>query len=352
MSGALIWEWQIPVRDVWYGAPSSPVITEDLLILSHDFQNDSYLLALDKATGDSVWKVMLPEVHKNHYNSTSYSTPLVMNDQVILHRAMEISSYSIKDGSRLWWLPISTSGVSSPIYNNNTLYVGAWQEFGEKERRLDIPDFESMILTYDRNGDNLITEEEIPGNMMLMTRPELSEIEGTSVSMAGFFGIYDQNGDGAIDRHEWVEITDFLVTFYGESGLLALRPGANSGLIMSQVLWKETEKLAEVPTPIYCNGSVYMIKNGGIITCVEAESGKLRYQERLGAPGPYLASPVAANGNIYIPSNNGIITVIKANEKLDILAKNDLDEKIFSTPAVIGDVIYIRTSENLYAFGN
>jgi outer membrane protein assembly factor BamB len=351
MNGSLVWEKPIPISKIQYGASSSPVATEDLLLLSHDFQDNSYLLALDKVTGDSVWKVMLPEVRKDHYNNTSYSTPLVMDNQVILHRVMEISAYSIKDGSRLWWLPTPTSGVSTPIFYQNTLYVGTWQEFGEKEQRGDLPDFETMVSINDNNGDNLITKEEIPEYMLLMSRPEMFEIEGTTHYVKGLFGYFDSNKDGLIDREEWTKTTDWFFTFYGESGLMALRPDVNGELPMSQVLWKENEKVSEVPTPIYYKGCVYMIKNGGIITCVDAESGKVLYRDHLGVAGSYIASPIAANGNIYIPSNNGIITVIKAGDKLEILAQNDLGEKIYSTPAVIDNTLYVRTMENLYAFG-
>jgi outer membrane protein assembly factor BamB len=120
---------------------------------------------------------------------------------------------------------------------------------------------------------------------------------------------------------------------------------------MDQVLWKVNEKVPEVPTPIYYKDCVYMIKNGGIITCVDAASGTVFYRERLGASGPYIASPIVANGNIYIPSNNGVISVVKTGNNLEILAQNDLGEKIYSTPAVIGNTLYVRTSENLYAFG-
>ena len=130
-----------------------------MLIISHDFHDNNFLLALDKETGDSVWKVLLPEVHKEHYNTTSYSTPLIKNNQVILHRAFEISAYSVKDGSRLWWLPTPTSGVSTPIFYQNTVFIGTWQEFGEKERRGDLPDFESMVSINDNNGDNLISKK-------------------------------------------------------------------------------------------------------------------------------------------------------------------------------------------------
>ena len=117
------------------------------------------------------------------------------------------------------------------------------------------------------------------------------------------------------------------------------------------VLWKVTEKVPEVPSPIYYKDCVYMIKNGGIITCVDAKSGRILYRERLGVSGPYFASPIVANDNIYIPSSKGIVTVIKAGNQLEVLARNDLKERIFATPAAISNTLYVRTAENLYAFG-
>ena len=86
------------------------------------------------------------------------------------------------------------------------------------------------------------------------------------------------------------------------------------------------------------------------MTCVDADSGRVFYRERLGASGPYLASPIVASGNIYILSLKGIVTVVRAGRQLDILARNDLKEKIFATPAVIGDTLYVRTVESLCAF--
>jgi len=348
ISGNLIWEKPKPITNIQYGASASPIATKDVLILSQDFQNNSYLLALDKATGASVWKALLPEAYEEHYNNTSYSTPLVANNQVILHRVREISAYSIKDGSRVWWLPTPTSGISTPISHQNMLYIATWQEFGEKEQIGDIPNFETMVSINDSDKDGLINEEEIPEDMVVISRPEMEE---ETVYLKKLFGAFDVNMDKTIDREEWDKTIEWFSTFYGESGLMALRPGGQGELPMSQVLWKEKEKVSEVPTPIYYRGRVYMIKNGGIITCLEAESGKVLYRERLGASGPYLSSPIAANGNIYIPSNNGVITVIKAGNNLEILAQNDLGEKIYSTPAVVGNTLYVRTAENLYAFG-
>jgi outer membrane protein assembly factor BamB len=349
MSGTLVWEKPIPIDKIWFGASSSPIVTKDVLLFNHDFHDNSYLLALDKETGDSIWKVLLPKVNKQYPNASSYSTPLVKNNQVILHRSWEISGYSIKDGSRLWWLPTPTSGVSTPISHQNTLYIGTWQEWGEKERRGDLPDFETMVSKNDIDNDGLITKEEIPEDMLLFSRPEMKQ---NSWYVRRQFGTFDENMDNTIDKEEWDETLEFVFSYYAEAGLIALRSSANGEVPPSQVLWKVNEKVPEVPTPIYYEGYVYMIKNGGIITCVEAESGEVLYSERLDALGPYIASPIAANGNIYIPSNNGVITVVKAGDKLEILAQNDLGEKIYSTPAVIGNTLYVRTAENLYAFGD
>jgi outer membrane protein assembly factor BamB len=351
MSGVLLWEKQIPLTDIDYGASTSPIATKDVLILSHDFQDDSYLLALDKATGDSVWKAMLPKVGK-FPNTTSYSTPLLKNNQVILHRTWEISAYSVIDGSRLWWLPTATSGISTPIFHQNTLYIGTWQELGEKERRTDFPNFTTMLSKSDNNSDGLISQEEIPEDMVLFSRPEMLEIEMTTHYVKDSYEMFDINEDGAINKEEWDKTIEWIASYYEDSGLIALRPNASGELPISQMLWKEKEKVPEVPTPIFYNGCVYMIKNGGIITCVDAASGKVLYRERLGASGPYIASPIVANGNIYIPSGKGVITVIKAGNQLEILAQNKLKEKIFASPAVIGNTLYVRTTKHLFAFGS
>ena len=94
-----------------------------------------------------------------------------------------------------------------------------------------------------------------------------------------------------------------------------------------------------------------MVKSGGILSCFHAATGDLLFQERIGAAGAYFSSPVAVNNKIYLASRNGIVTVIEAGDQLNILAKNDLDEKIEATPAIIDNKIYIRTTSSLYAFG-
>ena len=94
-----------------------------------------------------------------------------------------------------------------------------------------------------------------------------------------------------------------------------------------------------------------MVASGGILTAVEAATGKLLYRSRVNAPGAYYASPVAAAGKVFIASSEGVVTVVNAGPDLKILSSNDFGERIFGTPALVGSRIYVRSSSALWAFG-
>jgi len=66
--------------------------------------------------------------------------------------------------------------------------------------------------------------------------------------------------------------------------------------------------------------------------------------------GSYYASPVAADGVVYVCSVNGAVTSLKAGEKIEVIATNDLKDRISATPAIADNTLYVRTFKNLYAF--
>jgi outer membrane protein assembly factor BamB len=117
------------------------------------------------------------------------------------------------------------------------------------------------------------------------------------------------------------------------------------------VAWEEQHALPEVPSPLYYQGRLYVVTNGSIASCYDAQTGKMLYRQRLGAPGFFYASPVAANGNVYAASYNGIVVVFKADDHCQVLARNNLGEQIVATPALVDGRIYVRTEGHLYAFG-
>jgi outer membrane protein assembly factor BamB len=121
--------------------------------------------------------------------------------------------------------------------------------------------------------------------------------------------------------------------------------------VRARVVWKEKKSLPEVPTPLAYHGRLYVVKNGGFLSCLEAATGKLLYRERLGEGGIYYASPVAGDGKVYVASESGVVVVCKDGDKFEVLERNDLEEPVKATPALADGKIYLRTATHLYAFG-
>ena len=142
----------------------------------------------------------------------------------------------------------------------------------------------------------------------------------------------------------------FLDSFEQENALLAVRPGTYGGA-ETKVEWRHSYGVPECPSPLHYEDLVYLVKNGGIVSCLEAKTGVLKYQQKLGAGGPFYSSPVVGDGKIYIASARGVVAVFHAGEELEVMARNDLGERIMATPAIVDGRIFIRTEKNLFAFG-
>jgi len=362
-NGELRWDFPMPVYEwVSYGHASSPVIMDDKVLLSIDFGDDKIrcLMALNKNTGEVIWKTLV-------YNPTEYnghSTPIRYHDEVILHRCGAVCAYSLADGSPVWWLQLMTLGESTPVIHNDILYVGAWTNFTEDERRgnfFNYDTFEKALNDFDRDGDKLISETEIPMDLLLFIRPELLDyneyIEYNIMDKRFpvrvlFSRMIDRDKSGFIDNPEWTGFYNYWKNLTQDLGIFALPLGLTGELSMDNILWMQLKKNPEIPSPVVCNESVYMVADGGWVTCMDAKTGEVSFQEKIGMPGPYIASPVVANDHIYAASHSGNVMVMTVQKKPVVVFRTRLKGKILATPAIEGNHLYIRTSEHLYAFTN
>ncbi len=135
--------------------------------------------------------------------------------------------------------------------------------------------------------------------------------------------------------------------------VVAVKPDA-SGLVMAgnpAEQWRLPSGTPDVPSPLLHDGLVYLCSEAGVLTCLEAKTGKQLYQERMQS-GRYRASPVFADGKIYCTQrDDGVVTVVKAGPKFERLAANKLPDQISASPAVSGGRIYLRGFKALYAIG-
>ena len=348
--GHLAWQQQMPVLQINFGSGTSPVVAGDLVILNRQEPKDPFIVALDKKTGKEVWRrtYQIPQGLPVGY--ASYSTPLIVGPQVVVHGMNRLDAFDLATGERKWWVDIHSTGTSSPIFAGGTIYVASWSPFGEADQLPNLPDF-ATLLKYDKNGNGTLSQDEIPPSLYVFSRPDTPDVPGATYSVKAAFARFDTNKDGELDKEEWEAGLKYIAQLHAEHGLLAVRPGGTGDVTATNVIWKEKTSIPEVPTPIAYQNRIYMIRNGGILTCVDAATGRVVYRGRVGAPGPYFSSPVIAGSRLFVTSGDGVISVLGLGDDLQVLAKNDLGEPIMATPAVVGGVLYVRTASALFAFG-
>jgi outer membrane protein assembly factor BamB len=141
----------------------------------------------------------------------------------------------------------------------------------------------------------------------------------------------------------------FLSRGYRNSDFLAIRAGGR-GDAASNILWRVPNGASYVPSILHYDGLIYVTNEVGIVTCVDAETGKQVWRQRLG--GIFFASPVAGDGKIYMVSETGETFVLKAGREANILATNDLGERFLASPAIANGRLFLRSDGALFCIGN
>lgn len=132
----------------------------------------------------------------------------------------------------------------------------------------------------------------------------------------------------------------------GGFGQFAVRPGRGE-LGADQVAWKGARGGPKRSSPVLLGDLLYLANDGGMLTCLEAKTGEVVWQQRL-ASAPFWASPIAAEGRIYCFDEAGGGQVVAAGRTFKKLAANKLDDGGRASPAVAGKSLFVRTFTHLY----
>jgi hypothetical protein len=230
---------------------------------------------------------------------------------------------------------------------------------GVADEQPDPQPFWKAMLHFDANGDGRLERNEVTEHFAFPLRPELPvEHPGFGIPLpddpvkrkarqAEVFASMDKDKDGVVTRDEFLANMSFN---RGKPRLMAIRPGGQGDVTGSHVVWQLHQGIPEIPSPVFYRDRLYLIRNGGILTAVDATDGKVVYSERLDSAGQYCASPVVANDHLYLISNRGIVSVVQTGDAFKLINQHDLKEPAFATPAFDATTFYVRTERHLWAF--
>jgi len=325
--------WKVPLGPFsnTMGLAASPIIGAGIVVLQIDQLRGSYIAAFDCRNGEMRWKTARTE-------QEGWATPLLHRTPdgkllVLTVGRGQVGAHRLDSGKRVGsatGLPPAT--VASPVLGGDVLFA-----FGYGTES-SVP-FSDVLAKLDKNHDQQLAADEYADDAFLVG---IAKLEG--------------NRDGIVTKEEWDVRFQGLI---GPSGLWAFRlelaSGPSSDLpVRIRELWRhEKDFSGVVPSPLVYEGVLYVLKNGGILTAFDRETGTVLKTGRVeGALGGYSASPVAAAGNIFLASEDGKVAVVRAGKDWDVLAVNDIGENCYATPALSEGEIYLRTDEALYRFGN
>ncbi len=326
--------WRRPMRltQTEYGASSSPIVAGEHVIQLLDQDGDSHLVALDRRTGAVAWRVDRPEMRRG------FGTPLLWthdgNTDLVVPGTLWLEGRDPATGKERWRVSgLARITCTSPVVGDGMLFAASWTTGGDRgPAHLLMPRFDDIVGERDLDRDGRLTFAELPPGP---AKDRFKHLDG--------------NRNGYVERDEWDSMAGIFARV--ENQAFSVRPDADGRVADSGVLWRFKRGLPYVASPLHYRGRLYLVKDGGMLTCLDPQSGRPLYQEeRLGPVGPYYASLVGADGRIYVTSQRGVVTVVRAGDTFEVLARNDLAEVTQATPVPVGDTLFVRTAGHLGAY--
>lgn len=246
-------------RNRW-GMSSSPLLVDDTVVVQVDHWGQSYLLAVDVATGKNRWRTE----RDTQVNWTSPVMAMVKGKpQIVASGTNLVKGYDGTNGKELWTVKgMQQQCIPTPIVDGEFVYAVSGRKGNSLKIRLD---------------------------------------------------------------------------------------GATGDLTNTHVVWRKPRGAPFTPSGVVYDGRYYLIDDDGLGTCLDAKTGDLLWQERMG--GHYRASMSAGDGKVFFTNMEGVVTVVQASDEFAVIEKNKLDEGIHASPAFANGRIYLRGEKHLFCIG-
>lgn len=357
------WKIELPGK-----GHSSPVVWgERVFVTSADEKGPRLsLFCVGTADGQQIWRrdldLQLYALHR--FNTFASSTPAVDEERVYL-AWLNGTQYQLiafaHDGTRRWAHPLGAftsqhGSGTSPIVHDGKVIV------------IKDPDGESLVVALHAKDGTVAWTSALSGSRADYGTPCLYTPAGGKPLLVlnsmedGVLALDPQTG-----RQEWrvpkvfslrcvsspVVASGLIIGSCGSGGggnyLAAVRPPDAAKGTPGEVAYTIRRSAPYVPTSVALGDWLFLWNDGGIVTCLEAPTGKIKWQERVG--GNFFASPVRAGDRLFNVSTSGEVIVLAAADTFRELGRNRLGDGTHATPAISGGRMYLRTFSQLIALG-
>ena len=324
------------------------------------------VLAISATTGAILWEHTVYDgpMYDDRHRKNTYASPSAVTDGKFVYFFFESGGlYAFDVDGRPQW-KISLGGIAkaglgpgtSPVLYEDLIILQCDQGMGENA---------SFLAAFDRRSGKEAWRVHRTNRRSWATPLLISAGGRTELIASGAEAViaYDPRTGRELWKSEGTQGHPIPSSAYGhgllfafagnaerQKKVVAIRPGPDGEREGSRVAWRYTRGTAYVASPILYGDYLYLLTDNGIVTCLDAKSGEVRYLGgRMPVPATFTASPVAFADKLFFTSEDGDTFVVRAGPTHEIVRTNSVGEPVYASPALANGMVFIRGERHLFA---
>jgi hypothetical protein len=356
-------KWKVPVPG---NGNSSPIVWGDRIFLTtaYDGGRRVSVLAYRQSDGMKLWETFAPEGRTSygvHFkNGHASATPATDGQRVYVSFGSRGLLALDMNGKQVWFRDLGPMDAYHGTAGSPLLYRDRLILYQDQSRN-------AFIAAFDTRTGKTVWSTPREASVGWGTPIAVRVVDHDEIIVNGQLKVQAYNPETGAQLWSCAgttyEVIPTPVVGYGmvfcSSGragpTLAIRPGGRGDVTRSHLAWTSPRGSPFVPSPILYGEHLYMVNDmQSVVTSFEATTGKVMWQNRLGAARRegFSASPVAVDGKVFFTNDEGETFVLKAGPTFELLRTNRIGENMLATPALVDGRWYIRTDRHLFAIGS